>query len=33
MRTINLRKTIFLAFGILVAVLVILTTSAFGMTL
>lgn len=32
MKTLSLRKIFFLAIGILVAVLVILTTSAFGMT-
>lgn len=30
MKTLNLRKTVFLAVGIMVAILVILTTSVFG---
>lgn len=33
MKTLNLRRTVYLAFGIMVAILVILTTSVFGMTL
>lgn len=31
MKTLNLRRTVFLAVGIMVAILVILTTSVFGM--
>jgi hypothetical protein len=30
MKTLNLRRTVFLAVGIMVAILVILTTSVFG---
>jgi hypothetical protein len=33
MKTLNIRRTVFLALGIMVAILVILTTSVFGMTL
>lgn len=32
MKTLNLRRTAYLALGIMVAILVILTTSVFGMT-
>jgi hypothetical protein len=32
MKTLSIRRTFFLAFGIMVAILVILTTSVFGMT-
>jgi hypothetical protein len=32
MKTLNLRRTVYLALGIMVAILVILTTSVFGMT-
>lgn len=32
MKTLNLRRIIFLAVGIMAAILVILTTSAFGMS-
>jgi hypothetical protein len=31
MKTLNLRRTLFLALGIMVAILVVLTTSVFGM--
>jgi hypothetical protein len=33
MKAIDLRKTFFLALGVLVAILVMLTTSVFGMSL
>ena len=33
MKTLSLRRTVYLALGIMVAILVILTTSVFGMTL
>lgn len=33
MKTLSLRKTFFLALGVVVAILVMLTTSAFGMHL
>ena len=33
MKTLSLRRVVYLAFGIMVAILVILTTSVFGMTL
>lgn len=33
MKTLNIRRTVFLALGIMVAILVILTTSVFGMTI
>jgi hypothetical protein len=33
MKTLTLRRTVYLALGIMVAILVILTTSVFGMTL
>lgn len=32
MKTLNLRRAVFLAVGIMVAILVILTTSVFGMS-